>query len=789
MQLNFNSFNEIVVLLLLASAIGAAAVKLRQPLIISFIGVGILLGPSALGIIKSQEQVHLLSEIGLSLLLFVVGLRLDIGQIRSLGFASLLIGVGQVSVTAVFVFLIAISLGIQPVTAFYISIALTFSSTVIIVKLLSDKKETDSLHGRIAVGVLIIQDILVILAMIGVTAYAGSNDNHIGLQALLILGRGMALLGSIGVLMYLVLPHVVAYFAKSSELLILFAIAWALAVASAADMLGLGKEAGAFMAGVSLASTAYREAMGSRLVSLRDFLLLFFFVDLGMRLDIKMLGGQVWTAIPFSFSVLLGKPIIIMVLMGIMGYRKRTSFLTGLTMAQISEFSLIFVALGLKVRHVSEETVGLITLIGLITIGLSSYFIIFSQKIYEFMSPYIGVLERKIPHREQESDASASAAKRADVILFGLGTYCTGVGEHLMSRGHSILGIDFDPQIVKDWNRRGMTAWYGDAEDPEFPSMLPLSRARWVVCAVSDYHVNLTLMKALKENNYRGNVAVTARDCEESFKLQQEGADLVLEPYSDAATQAVDKWEAADIALRRKKMDQKISEMKSHYIVCGYGRMGQQIIRDFKHRGIPHVVIETNPEQLPKLIEGGIPFVEGNPSEDRTLLAARIDHAKGLIAVNPTDEDNVFITLSARGLNPKLHIIARSILLENEDKLKRAGANQVISPYILGGRIMSAAALEPGGVEFIEHVVTSDNSEVEICDAHVAQSAPFTGKRLKESGIRENTGALVLAVKHGDGSRTLNPGPDEVIHAGDELIIMGTEKQTAAVLKLASGRG
>ncbi|HEX5911599.1 MAG TPA: cation:proton antiporter, partial [Rubrobacter sp.] len=298
-------------LLLIAAAVGAVAVRLRQPLIIGFIAVGILVGP-VLGLVTAHEQIDLLAELGISLLLFIVGLRLDLNLIRTMGPVALATGLGQVISTSVVGFLIALTLGFTFVNSLYIAIALTFSSTIIIVKLLSDKQEIDSLPGRIAIGILIVQDIVVVLAMITLTAF-GSGEGDFGRELLQVALRGAAFLVAIVLLMRYVLPSLLRRLASSPELLVVFSIAWAVALAAAGDFLGFSKEIGAFLAGVSLGSTEYREAIGSRLTSLRDFLLLFFFISLGSKIELDLLGEQIIPGIILSLFVLIGKPLMVLV--------------------------------------------------------------------------------------------------------------------------------------------------------------------------------------------------------------------------------------------------------------------------------------------------------------------------------------------------------------------------------------------------------------------------------------------------------------------------------------------
>ncbi|MGC9326637.1 MAG: cation:proton antiporter, partial [Candidatus Hinthialibacter sp.] len=289
-----DSFVEIAAILGLATLAGIAGQKLRQPLIIMFLATGILAGPSALGIIHSYEQIELLAHIGIALLLFIVGLKLDLNLIRTTGPVALATGLGQIVFTSLIGFLIAVAMDMSYLNAAYVSVALTFSSTIIIVKLLSDKKEIDSLHGQIALGFLIVQDIAAILALVVLTTVGSSivGDGLNYVSIFMIGAKGVAYLALIGLLMKYVIPYLTRRLAHSLELLTLFAISWAVILGAGSEILGFSKEVGAFLAGVSLASTAYRDSIGARLTGLRDFLLLFFFIDLGARLDWSMVGAQ-----------------------------------------------------------------------------------------------------------------------------------------------------------------------------------------------------------------------------------------------------------------------------------------------------------------------------------------------------------------------------------------------------------------------------------------------------------------------------------------------------------------
>jgi Trk K+ transport system NAD-binding subunit len=271
----------------------------------------------------------------------------------------------------------------------------------------------------------------------------------------------------------------------------------------------------------------------------RDFLLLFFFIDLGSRLDVSLLGASLEPALVLSLFVLVGNPIIVMIIMGVMGYRKRTGFLAGLTVAQISEFSLILGALGVSLGHITTEAMGLITTVGLVTITLSTYLIIYSAPIYARLAPVLGIFERRTPFRELGNEHDRQQAP-SDVILFGLGRYGGSIVRHLLRRNRRVTGVDFDPEALARWRSEGLPVLYGDAADPELFEQLPLGGVKWVVSTTPDLETNRLLLKQLADHGYAGRVAIACRSAQDAEALQSAGADLLLRPFLDAAEQAAD---------------------------------------------------------------------------------------------------------------------------------------------------------------------------------------------------------------------------------------------------------
>jgi Kef-type K+ transport system membrane component KefB len=533
-------FTEVAAVLAVASVVGAICLWLRQPLISAFILVGVLVGPVGLDWVHAHDQVELFAELGVGVLLFVVGLKLDPTLIRTVGMVSIVTGIGQIALTAILGYGLALAFGLESFAAFYVAAALTFSSTIIIVKLLSDKREIDALYGRIALGILIVQDVVVVLLMLVIGAYGAEiPDLNFVLELMKVLAKGAGFLVLVGLVTRFILPVLLHSLARSSELIVLFAIAWAIGLASLGVVLGFSQEVGALVAGISLAATPYRASLAARLVILRDFLLLFFFIDLGVHIDVAHLATAVVPAIVLSLFVLVGKPLMVMAFMGRMGYVRQTSTMTGLTLGQISEFSFILAALGLSMGHIGEETVGLITLIGLITIGISTYMILYAYRITDWLSPVLGIFERKVRHPEEDL-GDRETSRHVDVVIFGLGRYGRNMARELRDRGFRVLGVDFDPEVVNFWQKHGLPTLYGDAEDPELFHSIPLERAKWVINTIRGQDQCIVLLHTLKQHNFKGRIALTAHSVNDGELLMKVGADLVLLPFRDAAREAAD---------------------------------------------------------------------------------------------------------------------------------------------------------------------------------------------------------------------------------------------------------
>ena len=529
-----SSFVSVALILALAVGAGMIAKLLRQPIIVSYIIVGILAGPTAFDLVSNAEEIILFAKFGIAILLFLVGLKLDFHMIQSTGKVAAIGGIAQVVFTAAVGFGIALLFGFDVTTSLYIAVGLTFSSTIIIIKLLGDKRQLDRLYGRIAVGILIIQDILVVVAMVVIVTIGTPGANAIESLTQTFIGS-IIFLGSVALFTRFFLVKILDWIAKSPELTLLFGVSWAIVLAAASSMIGLSMEIGAFVAGVSLASTAYRESLSARMVSLRDVMLLFFFIELGASLTFSDAISQLLPAIVLSIFVLIGKPLIIFVIMSRMGYRAETTFKTGMALAQISEFSLILIALGYSLGQVNSAVLSLVTLVGLFTITISSYFILYSDQLFARVQKLMTKFERSKDNGVNEEQAE----KSYDAIVVGAGRFGSEVISGLVSNQSRVLVVEMDPEALSKAAALGAETLFGDAGDPDFAKLLPIHQTGTIICTAPDRRSNTLLLEAMKSLGFEGELYLTALDNATAELFEQSPKVTTIRPLKMAANKIV----------------------------------------------------------------------------------------------------------------------------------------------------------------------------------------------------------------------------------------------------------
>lgn len=519
-----DGFFELAIVILFSAIFGIAAKLLKQPVILAYLATGALIGYFGFFNLADKETFRIFSDLGIMFLLFLVGLEINYSSLRLVGKTALIVGLGQVVFTFAIGYFIALALNFNSLQSAYIAIALTFSSTIIVVKLLSDKKDLHSLYGRISVGTMLIQDFVAIFLLIFL-AGSGSGNAFFLQKALFTVISGVFLFAVMLWLGRKIIPPILDKIAASSELLFLLSLAWLFAVSVVVSKMGFSIEIGGLLAGLSLANSSENFQIAAKIKTLRDFFILIFFVILGASFIFSNFSGIAIPILLFSIFVLIGNPLIVLIIMGIMGFRKRTSFLVGVTVAQISEFSLILAVLGLKLGHITEEIAALITAVGIITITTSTYLIIYADHIFKRVSRLLSIFERK--ETKEELLFSGKELERP-IIMIGYGR--TGESIALNLEKKNLLVLDSDPEVINQLKKEGIDYVFGDMKDSEIFERINLEKANVVISTSPDFEDNLELLRNLNVLEKKPKTILRAETEQEARLLYAKDADYVLLP-------------------------------------------------------------------------------------------------------------------------------------------------------------------------------------------------------------------------------------------------------------------
>ena len=511
----------------MAIVVSGLAKLLKQPLIVGYIVTGILSGPYFLDLVKSTAAITTFAQIGIVFLLFIVGLNLNPRIVKDLGKVSLITGIGQVVFTTAIGFVICKLLGLPTVASVYISLALAFSSTIIIMKLLSDRDDLESLYGRIATGMLIVQDLIAIFILLLVSSLNVSSQN-VWETIFLALIKVIAATVILYLLGNYLLPKLTKIIARSQEFLLLFSISWCFAIAGIFVYFNFSIEAGALLAGIALSLTPYQHEISSKMRPLRDFFLILFFVLHGSQLVFGNVSHYILPGIVLSIFVFIGNPLIVLILMGILGYTKRNSFMTGLTVAQISEFSFVLIALAVDLQHVTEEILSLVILVGLVTMTGSTYMIIYADRIYAWLKRYLTIFERK---GSKVDEHKYHHKKQHEVILLGYNRIGFSILDSLEKMNKTVLVIDYDPDVIINLAKDGHECKYGDADDVEMLNELDLGRTKMVISTIPTLETNLLILKRLARARKKITAIMVSHQLDDSMKLYDAGATYVIMPH------------------------------------------------------------------------------------------------------------------------------------------------------------------------------------------------------------------------------------------------------------------
>lgn len=537
-----NIFVQLAIILGISSLLGYVVVKFKLPLLIAYLVGGLLIASSAIFDPRASEVLHFLPEIGIAFVLFLVGMELDLREIKDLGKPIILAGLLQIIITTIAGATIANLLGFGMMESWYLGVGLAFSSTILVVKLLIDKKDVGALYGKLAVGILLLEDLLAVALLVFLTV--SSSFLGLGLQQafpiLTLILKAALLFGLALAFSRFILPVVFKAVARQNELLFITALAWCFIFISFAIFLGFSVVIGAFLAGVALANSPFHYQIQGKVKPLREFFVALFFVYLGTRVDFTGIGKIYPLMIIFTLYTLLAKPAIFLLLLGIFGFRKHTMFQTALSLTHISEFSLIVMLVGFQLGIVSQSALTVIALSAVLSMIIASVMITHANKLYKKLSKLLSFFERKNYKHFLEKGQTDENLK-GFVIVIGARRVGGEIVKLLKREKIPQIVLDFNPHQVEALVQEKIPVLYGDMGDPEVLDGLNLQDARMVISTSASLEDNLLLLEELSSRRINIPVIIRADTADDARDLYKAGADFVIIPEILAGDFLVEK--------------------------------------------------------------------------------------------------------------------------------------------------------------------------------------------------------------------------------------------------------
>lgn len=517
-----NLFVDIGVIIIIAATAAFILRYLKQPNILAYVLTGVILMP-ILHLVTDTSIIESMSIVGIAFLLFIVGLEMDLSSLKNVAMVSGFGGLIQIIVLFILGYLISFFLGYLSLEAIYIGLMISFSSTMVVLKLLSDKRELNTLHGRISVGILLVEDIVAILALSILTSINQFNY--------LILAYAFLKFATLFLVAYItskfIFPHIFRFAAKNQELLLITSLAVCFTFSLAFFYLGFSIVVGAFLAGITLGNLDYNLQIIGRIKSLKDFFSLIFFVSLGMGISLTVIKEQWLILLVLLIAVLVIKPLVTMAICSLFRYTKKPSFLTANALAQVGEFSLIIAAQGLILNHISQDLFSIIVVLALITIVLSSYYIEYNQFFYKLLRVPLKIFD-KFTTEGLEFLPTQSKPK---IILCGYNRIGYSILRDLQKVKKKVMIVDFNPEVISDMVKEGYHCMYGDATDEEIIERMNLESISIFISTIPREKDNQFLIKQIRQVNRKAKILVTASTIEESLRLYDAGADYVIIPH------------------------------------------------------------------------------------------------------------------------------------------------------------------------------------------------------------------------------------------------------------------
>ena len=564
--------SDISLCIVVAWLLALVARLLRQPLIIAYLGAGLLVGPVGLGWIRDRDSITTIAELGLIFLLFMIGLEIDLKKVLGSGRAIVVTGLAQIlggcALGFFFFKWLAPRWGGGDLDVVYLTVSAALSSTVIIVKILYDKHELDTLVGRITLGVLVAQDLFAILFL----AMQGTLKDPAAGPLITSLFRVVVLVATALVSSRYALPVLFRAVAQLPELVLVGALAWCFLMCGLALQLELSKEMGALIAGVALSTFPYALDVTAKVTTLRDFFLTLFFVALGMSIPTPTTQLLLWS-LAYSAFLIGSRLVTVFVPLHAMRLGHRVSLLPAVNLCQVSEFSLVIVALGAKARDVHRLTQGVVAYAFAFLAVVSSYSIVRNEALLRRFSPLLCKLGlRDLGQAHGAAEAQGDKRSKPIQILGFFWTASSLVEEfarHAPELLQEISVIDFNPHVNEELRRRGIPVTYGDISQRDTLLHAGVDRARIILCTIPNALLknttNLRLVQQLRNINPSARIIAHAELFEEITKLYAAGADFVSVPRLIEAQDLYEVVRAAKedrLELIRREQDVELRERR-----------------------------------------------------------------------------------------------------------------------------------------------------------------------------------------------------------------------------------
>jgi len=563
---------DITLCILFAWVLGLLAHFTRQPLILAYLIAGFFIGPFGMGWVKSQESIHVISELGLIFMLFMIGLEIDLKKIVRAGKVILFAAGGQLVggclLGILFFWSIGLSMGAGHFDALYLCIACALSSTVIIVKVLYEKRELDTLPGRITLGILVLQDIFAILFL----AVQPSLDNLQVSVILISIGRVGVLVATALVLSRYLLPKLFHQIARRPELILLGALAWCFLIGEIAERLHLSREMGSLVAGVSLSTFPYALDVTAKVTTLRDFFITLFFVALGMTIPIPGMS-VIGLALMIAAFTVVSRVLTTFVPLYLMKQGLRASMLPAINLAQISEFSLVVIQTGVLAKHISAETSSAASFAFVILAVVSTFVMGQSNVITRaLIGPLKKIGLRDLDHGQGEAGHEGGHEARRIVIL-GFFRAASALLAEIERKNPIVLEqitvIDFNPNVFRTLADRGLHVIYGDVSNVDTLLHAGVGKSELIILSVPDSLLkganNEKLVRHVRTLNPTAKIVATADLLSDVNDLYAAGADYVTVTRISDAHELYTVIEAAQAELledKRAELDALLAERK-----------------------------------------------------------------------------------------------------------------------------------------------------------------------------------------------------------------------------------